>query len=659
MTQKLLVLILGVFTLSLVLGENLHAQSLVNPNATAEAEQLKVLLDSYYGKKILSGQVNEKWLSYIISTTGGKSPAIMGYDFNGICPSQGGNNDASKAIAWVKNKLGIAQFQWHWISPNADGDFYTKNYNLANALADTNSSSYKNLIRDMDLVAKELKKMQDAGVPILWRPLHEAEGKWFWWGMSGGDACKKLYRLMYDRYVNYYKLNNLIWIWNSYGATKENWYPGDDVVDIIAYDYPDYTVTTGSWSQYQKMFGTNGKLFGVGEDGKLTDPEVFLTQPWLYFLTWDYMIQEPSVTNGKNPKDWVFKVYNDPRVVTLDDLQPGLKADAGFNQTVYDNQGDGFEEVTLDGTGSYNDNGTIIYYEWKEGDTVIGQGEKINVRLSVGTHKISLTVTGSNLEFKTAYTIVSVRKITAATNKRVIATTTEPNSINIPAYAVDGDFTTRWSSAFSDPQWIAVDLGSSYDIETVILNWHTASARNYYVDISIDGVNWKVISNQTNKAIGARIDSLKKINEKARFVRMFGLERNTLYGYSLWEFEIYGKQSTAVETEKIIPAKFTLEQNFPNPFNPETVISYQLAEFSHVSLKIYDLLGNEIATLVNEYQQPGHYSSKFNTLPASHAARQSGRSTLTSGVYFYKLQADPSNGSGQSFVEVKKMMFVK
>ncbi|MBP6672301.1 MAG: beta-mannanase, partial [Bacteroidetes bacterium] len=281
---------------------HLSAQ-LVNPNATAETKKLKSYLDKVYGKKILSGQVDDKYLQYIKDASGGKSPAIMGYDFNGICPSQGGNNDAQKAIDWVKNKKGIAQFQWHWISPNADGDFYSKNYNLAGALADTTTSSYKNLIRDMDLVAAALKTMQNAGVPVLWRPLHEAEGKWFWWGMSGGTACTKLYRLMYDRFVNLHKLNNLIWVWNSYGTTKENWYPGDDVVDIIAWDYPEYSGAS-SWNQYQQLFGGKGKLFAIGEDGKLTDPSLLSQQPWLYFLTWAYMIQD------NNTKEWISTVYN-------------------------------------------------------------------------------------------------------------------------------------------------------------------------------------------------------------------------------------------------------------------------------------------------------------------------------------------------------------
>ena len=67
-----------------------------------------------------------------------------------------------------------------------------------------------------------------------WRPFHEACGRWFWWGSKGAEVCIKLYRLMYDRYVNYHKLNNLIWVWNS---PKKEWNPGDDVVDIYSVDY--------------------------------------------------------------------------------------------------------------------------------------------------------------------------------------------------------------------------------------------------------------------------------------------------------------------------------------------------------------------------------------------------------------------------------------
>ncbi|MEW6702944.1 MAG: DUF1501 domain-containing protein [Bacteroidota bacterium] len=102
------------------------------------------------------------------------------------------------------------------------------------------------------------------------------------------------------------------------------------------------------------------------------------------------------------------------------------------------------------------------------------------------------------------------------------------------------------------------------------------------------------------------------------------------------------KLITNVEDEKEIPAQFTLSQNYPNPFNPETVINYQLSAFSFVTLKVYDVLGKEVATLVNEYQQPGEYNSQFSIRNYQ----------LSSGVYFYQLRAG-------NFVETKKMILQK
>ncbi|MFA7418470.1 MAG: YCF48-related protein [Melioribacteraceae bacterium] len=108
--------------------------------------------------------------------------------------------------------------------------------------------------------------------------------------------------------------------------------------------------------------------------------------------------------------------------------------------------------------------------------------------------------------------------------------------------------------------------------------------------------------------------------------------------------------TTFIEEEKEIPSAYELSQNYPNPFNPETTISYKIQAASQVSLKVYDVLGREVGTLVNEYKQPGVYNSTFSTL----------HSSLTSGIYFYKLQAgNPSAGSGQGFVQTKKMILIK
>ena len=95
-----------------------------------------------------------------------------------------------------------------------------------------------------------------------------------------------------------------------------------------------------------------------------------------------------------------------------------------------------------------------------------------------------------------------------------------------------------------------------------------------------------------------------------------------------------------VNTNNGIPARFTLSQNFPNPFNPSAMINYQLPVNSHVTLKVYDVLGREVQTLINEDKPAGSYTIKFDV------------GSLPSGVYFYRLQAG-------SFTQTKKLVVVK
>ncbi len=115
-------------------------------------------------------------------------------------------------------------------------------------------------------------------------------------------------------------------------------------------------------------------------------------------------------------------------------------------------------------------------------------------------------------------------------------------------------------------------------------------------------------------------------------------------------FDIYASRvlqsgsTTAVRVAAIAPAEFTLSQNYPNPFNPSTVISYHLAVNSQVTLKVYDILGKEVATLVNGHQEAGSYSVAFNA--------SKGALNLSSGVYFYRLSAG-------SFVSIKKLILMK
>ncbi len=174
----------------------------------------------------------------------------------------------------------------------------------------------------------------------------------------------------------------------------------------------------------------------------------------------------------------------------------------------------------------------------------------------------------------------------------------------------------------------------------VILNWETVTEQNNY---GFD-VEKSVISNQTSekqwKKIGF-VGGKRNSNEKNTYTFT---DKNVLAGkyvYRLKQIDTDGKVSYSEEREiKIVPTIVEVSQNFPNPFNPSTTINYQIPMNNFVTLKVYDVLGKEIATLVNEEKETGIYQVKFDG------------SKLSSGMYFYKLTA------GKSF-EIKKMMLVK
>jgi hypothetical protein len=103
--------------------------------------------------------------------------------------------------------------------------------------------------------------------------------------------------------------------------------------------------------------------------------------------------------------------------------------------------------------------------------------------------------------------------------------------------AVDGNTGTRWSSAFSDPQWLQVDLGASHAISSVALNWEGAYGTAYQIQTSANGTTWTTIYSTT---AGSGGNQTLNVTGSGRYVRMYGTARSTQYGYSLWEFQVYG-----------------------------------------------------------------------------------------------------------------------
>ena len=238
---------------------------LADKNATPETQSLMNYLASVYGEHIISGQQEiynggphdfEYEFNYIKDTTG-KSPAIRGFDFLNAANPLYGNEDGTtnRMISWAKDNNGIVTASWHITVPKK-----FSSYNVGDKV-DWANATYKPDETDFDtakvleegskeneyyklclkLLAEQLQKLQDANVPVIFRPLHEAEGgggedgSWFWWGKSGSAVYKDLWKLTYKTLTEDYGLHNIIWEWNSYTfETSTNWYPGDEYVDLVA-----------------------------------------------------------------------------------------------------------------------------------------------------------------------------------------------------------------------------------------------------------------------------------------------------------------------------------------------------------------------------------------------------------------------------------------
>jgi mannan endo-1,4-beta-mannosidase len=283
-----------------------------------------------YGKYTWAGQHNSVELDYIQSHTG-REPAFVEGDLLEYSPSRVEHgsmpaNLTESYIALAKSGYALG-FCWHWNAPtnllNTDEEpwysgFYTKatTFNVAQALANTNSIEYAMMLRDIDAIAVQLEKVSSNNIPVLWRPLHEASGRWFWWGARGPGPFKQLWRLLYHRLTVYHHLHNLIWV-----LTNEDpeWYPGDDVVDIVGLDaYPtsrSETLVT-RWQALQTRFADK-KLLTLSEYGGVPDVELMHLRGewWSYFSGWNGKFLE-SV-----PPVLLKDTYLSPEVITLDKLK--------------------------------------------------------------------------------------------------------------------------------------------------------------------------------------------------------------------------------------------------------------------------------------------------------------------------------------------------
>jgi mannan endo-1,4-beta-mannosidase len=368
-------------------------------DATSETQNLMSYLASVYGEHIISGQQEiykygphdfSYEFDYIENLTG-KLPAIRGFDFLNCNPLYGSDDGTTdRIIEWVNTNNGIATASWHITVPK-DFDSYTlgdsvswsdstyvpgdTNFDTSQAIVE-GTKEYEYYMLCLKNLAAEFQKLQDENVPIIFRPLHEAEGgggetgSWFWWGKSGSAVYKELWKLTYETLTETYGLHNIIWEWNSYAYdTSADWYPGDDMVDIIAYDKYNCTdwstgsavlnhndsAISGTFYNIMEKYGST-KMVAMAENDSIPTLSNLVTEKagWLYFCPWYDGGSDSTnfLTNEVfNRQEDLIEIYQSDYCITLDELPATLYSEKSEITTTTENTTSAVEGVYGDADG--------------------------------------------------------------------------------------------------------------------------------------------------------------------------------------------------------------------------------------------------------------------------------------------------------------------
>jgi len=337
----------------------------VNPKATPEARQLLQFLYSIQGEYTLTGQHNfvsnlNRYDSIVHAMTG-KYPIVWGSDFSFMAQGdsvrnyqhcgpmnltvpfdscayngrsakelrQGLVDEAKRRYAEGR----IITLMWHCCYPTEGDDCDGASiWRWTDGLP--SAEEWKELVTDgtplnaawkqqMDGIVPYLKQLQDAKIPVLWRPYHEMNGVWFWWcNKPGENGFKKLWIMTYNYLTHHHQLNNLLWVWNTNAPRDipgdeagpyEDFFPGVDYVDVLAADVYRQDYKQSHHDDLLRVGG--GKLISLGEVGQLPTVEQYEAQPsWSWFMVWGYFI------SGRRGADLVNTIYNHPHSLTLDKI---------------------------------------------------------------------------------------------------------------------------------------------------------------------------------------------------------------------------------------------------------------------------------------------------------------------------------------------------
>ena len=527
----------------------------VNSNLSPTARGVLNYLESIYKKSMLGGYNAYPHTPDDYEQIGVKA-AVWARDVRWI-----GNAVIDKRISHAKNHNYILTLHWHWHFNN-DSAWTKKRKEPVDIgrMLTPGTTEHTQTIKELSIIADKLQRFEDADIPILWRPLHEIDGGWFWWtDKNKPENTARLWRMMYDYFTNVRKLDNLIWVYSA-GVGKQTvrnrklFYPGANYVDISGIDIYGVNVRNGAkkyWKYYNDMQKVSpGKMLAIGEAGAIPNPDKMRDgefPKWLYTLPWW------GVPSKNRQVDWASYTMRHEFVITLDEM-PKLSTDAIAPHV-------GILEPFDDGSAWFVDQPPVIKAYAVDRDskvekvTFLANGKAIKTMDSApynlvwktapsGSYDITVEATDdTGLKSRSNRVHINVGMIDLARNKNVTASSGE-NMQKV----VDGDFYTGWNSAKNDNEWIYVDLNNEHTIEQVTLLWGwKIHPEDFTIDIAIKNPHlpesWATVYRKMNRRYKTwkATDRIQFTPVKARYVRISAKKRARRQywgGYNLMSFEV-------------------------------------------------------------------------------------------------------------------------
>ena len=525
-----------------------------NQNLSASGREVLDYLESVYQKKMLAGYNVYVHTPDDYEQTA-KRAAIWGRDIRWL-------GDASEVIAHAKKHRYILTLHWHWFF-NEDSAWRGRREHPADVgrIVTPGTEEHKQVMKELAAAADTLEKLADGDIPVLWRPLHEIDGGWFWWtDRETPENTARLWRLMFDYFTKERKLDNLIWVYSAGVGKKKTFeyrkrfYPGADYVDISGIDIygVDFQKDIDAyWDYYDVMARVSpGKMLVCGEGDAIPDPDKTQagTLPrWLYTLPWW------GAPSSRRPADWATFTMRHEHIITLDEMPPlgkdniaphvGILKPLDNGAAFFPDGAPVFEAYAVDRGGS------VERVDFYAGERKIGSDDSAPyICIWKNAPAGSYDVTAAAVDNEGAETISNTIRTTVglvdiARNKEVIASSGDAGE-----KAVDGDYYSAWASEKSGDQWIYVDLGREHQIERVNLMWGwKIHAQDFSIDVAIedptDSESWTTVHRTTDREYISweATDRITFQRTPARYVRLHATKRagnQTWSGYKLTALEV-------------------------------------------------------------------------------------------------------------------------